>query len=80
MANQENMKKLSDEQLEQVAGGTVYDAKCGNCGETIGGCGDYSRSWAESKVSKYNSRGCPNCGAKQFYLISAESTAELFSM
>ena len=73
--------ELNNEDLEQVSGGTFYDAACSSCTQIVGGWGLFDDlNEAQAKVDKYNSIGCPRCSAiGTMYVKSAESITELFS-
>ena len=63
-------RKLTDEELEHVAGGDLFtypDAVCTNCGATIAGASGgelFTEQAAKEKAEYYNNNGCPNCGLK----------------
>lgn len=68
MMNQEECKnrcELTDEELEQVSGGiTNYDVKCISCGFNHGSHTLICNESLQTKLlNKYNSEGCPRCGA-----------------
>ena len=68
---------LTDEELEQVTGGTVYDAKCSNCGKNMGG-NEFTEAAATKKIARYNQMGCCFCGMKDsMFMVSWSSFEEM---
>lgn len=71
MTNQEenkNRRELTDEELEQVSGGTTwYGLRCKYCGPIGDPMGstkiDCWESIANNRLDQCNNEGCPLCGA-----------------